>query len=362
MAQIIGSPSKYIQGNGEITRLYNYVSGISKKGAFAIVDGFVFENYTDDINRSFEGENLPLTLARFNGECSKNEIDRLKKEMEKNDVDVVLGIGGGKTLDTAKAVAFYAGVPAIICPTLASTDAPTSALSVVYTDDGQFEEYLMLPQNPALVIVDTAIVAKAPARFLVAGIGDALATYFESRAAVKSGATHMQNGLATNAAFVLSERCYEILLEDGYKAKVAVEQGLVTKAVENIIEANTYLSGIGFESCGLAAAHAVHNALTALEETHHFAHGEKVAFGTLVQLVLENAVEEEIDTVIDLCQQLGLPTCLADLGVTAPDAKRLMEVAELACADGDTMGNMPFPVVPADVYAAILVADKLGAH
>lgn len=89
----------------------------------------------------------------------------------------------------------------------------------------------------------------------------------------------MAGGASTLAALAIARLCYTTLLEDGYKAKVAVEQCVSTKAVENIIEANTYLSGIGFESSGTAAAHAIHNGMTQLEECHHCYHGEKVAFG-----------------------------------------------------------------------------------
>lgn len=361
MATIIGSPSRYIQGKNELTKLHEHLSALAKKGVYAIVDSFVLDSYSKEIGKSFQGRELPLHLGRFGGESSRKEINRILKEIEKTGADAVAGLGGGKTLDTAKAAAHYAGLPVIICPTIASTDAPCSALSVIYTDDGQFEQYLPLPQNPNIVLVDTEIIAKAPVKLLAAGMGDALATYFEARACVASGAVHMLGGTATNAAFSLSKRCFEILLEDGYKAKMAVQRQVITKSVENIIEANTYLSGIGFESCGLAAAHAVHNGLTALPETHERAHGEKVAFGTLVQLVLENAPQQELGVVLNFCRTIGLPVTLADLGVTDVTADKIMAVAKLACAENDTMGNMPFPVTAEDVCAAILVADEYGS-
>ncbi|MEF1211772.1 iron-containing alcohol dehydrogenase, partial [Vibrio alginolyticus] len=154
--------------------------------------------------------------------------------------------------------------------------------------------------------------------------------------------------------------CYETLLEDGVKAKAAVENGVSTKAVENIIEANTYLSGIGFESSGLAGAHAIHNGLTKLEECHHLYHGEKVVFGTLVQLVLENAAMEEINTVLAFCRSVGLPTNLFDMGVKDLNHAKLREVAEASTAEGETIHNMPFPVTAENVYSAILTAHQLG--
>ena len=182
---------------------------------------------------------------------------------------------------TSKAVAYYVKKPVVIVPTIASTDAPCSSLSVIYSDEGVFEKYLFLPSSPNMVLVDTEIVSHAPARLLVAGIGDAMATYFEARACYRSDADNCLNGKCTKASLALAKLCYETLLEDGKSAVLAVNSKVCTKAVENIIEANTYLSGIGFESGGLAGAHAVHNGLTAIEATHKLYHGEKVAFGSI---------------------------------------------------------------------------------
>lgn len=274
--------------------------------------------------------------------------------------DTIVGIGGGKIHDTAKAVAYYMEKPVVIVPTIASTDAPCSALSVIYTDKGVFEKYLFLPASPNVVLVDTEVVSKAPVRLLVAGMGDALATYFEARACKRSDAGNCVGGKCTLAAMALAELCFDTLLENGVSAALAVTQKVCTKAVENVIEANTYLSGIGFESGGLAGAHAIHNGLTVIEETHSMYHGEKVAFGTLVQLVLENADTEEIETVLDFCNSVGLPVTLEQLGVKEIKAEQIMEVARLAAAEGDTLGNMPFEVTPEDVYAAIMAADAIG--
>ena len=158
----------------------------------------------------------------------------------------------------------------------------------------------------------------------------------------------------------LAELCYDTLMEYGLNAAIAADEKVCTKAVENIIEANTYLSGIGFESGGLAGAHAIHNGLTAIEATHKMYHGEKVAFGTLVQLVLENADSEEIEEVVEFCQAVGLPTTLEELGIKEVKPEEIMDVAKLAAAEGDTLSNMPFEVTPEDVYAAILAADAIG--
>ena len=361
MANVIGSPSRYVQGRGELAHLYEHCEKYGKD-LFVLVSASGKKRVEAKIAQSVEGTGAKVVHETFNGECSQKEIDRVVEAFKASGCSVVVGIGGGKIHDTAKAAAYYAGAPVVIVPTIASTDAPCSALSVIYTDEGVFERYLFLPANPTVVLVDTDIVAAAPARLLVSGMGDALATYFEARACQASGASNCVCGKVTLAAMSLARLCYETLLADGLKAKLAVERHVCTKAVENVIEANTYLSGVGFESGGLAGAHAIHNGLTAIPETHSLYHGEKVAFGTLVQLVLENAPLEELEEVLEFCTEVGLPTTLADLSVENPTQEQLMEVAKLACADADTLHNMPFPVDADSVYAAILAADELGKY
>ncbi|GER67918.1 glycerol dehydrogenase [Weizmannia acidilactici] len=361
MTKTIISPSKYIQGPGELSKLSEY-SGRLGKHAFIIADEFVTGLVGKTIEDSYAGKETSYTMEKFDGECSKQEIERLRTACKAAEADVVVGIGGGKTLDTAKAIGYFNEIPVIVAPTIASTDAPTSALSVIYKENGEFDEYLMLPFNPTFVITDTKIITSAPARLIVSGMGDALATYFEARATKRANKTAMAGGHVTEAAVALAKLCYDTLIAEGLKAKLAAKNHLVTESVEKIIEANTYLSGIGFESGGLAAAYAIHNGLTVLEETHHMYHGEKVAFGTLVQLILEDAPEEEIEVVVSFCLSIGLPVTLADLGVKEINEEKLRKAAELSCAEGGTIYNMPFEITPELVYAAIVTADSVGRY
>ncbi len=359
MAKVIIAPGKYVQGAGEMNNLGTYVAKLGKK-ALCLISPSGLKRSQATIDASFAATDATVVYDAFNGECSKNEINRLVEIVKANGIDVIVGVGGGKTLDTSKAVAYYNNLPVAIVPTIASTDAPCSALSVVYTDEGVFEEYLWLPANPNLVLVDTDVVVKAPARLLVSGMGDALATYFEARACEASGASSCAGGLPTVAAMALAETCYNTLIEEGELAKMACEAKVCTKAVENVVEANTLLSGIGFESGGLAGAHAIHNGFTVLPQCHHMYHGEKVAFGTIAQLVLENSPEEELYEVIDFCVRVGLPVTLEQLGITEVKPEEIMAVAEATTVEGETIHNMPFKVTAKDVYAAIMAADVIG--
>lgn len=361
MANTIISPNRYVQGRGELKNLPEHAKKLGKK-LFVIISASGLKRVRDLLEKSFENTGMELVFEEFQGECCETEIKRLGSRFQENKCDLVVGVGGGKIHDSAKAAAYYQGAPVVIIPTIASTDAPCSALSVIYSETGVFERYLFLNSNPDLVLVDTDIIAAAPSRLLVSGMGDALATYFEARAVAASGALSCAGGKPTKGALALAKLCYETLLEDGVKAKLAVEAGACTQAVENIIEANTYLSGIGFESGGLAGAHAIHNGLTVIKDCHHLYHGEKVAFGTLTQLVLENAGQKLLEEVIGFCMDVGLPTTFAELGMARPDKDLLMEAAVRACSPDDTLVNMPFEVTPEMFYAAMVGADALGRY
>ena len=143
-------------------------------------------------------------------------------------------------------------------------------------------------------------------------------------------------------------------------AKRAVEQQVVTPALERLVEANVLLSGLGFESSGLAAAHAIHNGLTAIPQTHGYQHGEKVSFGTLVQLVLEGAEQEEVDEVLAFATSVGLPVTLGEIGCGSLTDDALRTVAVRATREDDTMRNEPFPVTPDALIDAIRAADAIG--
>jgi glycerol dehydrogenase len=253
---------------------------------------------------------------------------------------------------------------------LSPTDAPTSALSVIYSDDGVVEEVRLHPRNPALVLVDTDPILAAPERYLIAGMGDALSTWFEARACARSGATHSRGGTTTRAALALAELCWRTLRADGALALAAHRAGQLDGAgtldggargaFERIVEANTLLSGLGFESAGLAAAHGIHNGLTVAPGCHGALHGEKVAFGTLAQLFLEDAPAAEIDEVLAFCRSVGLPVTLGQIGLGAIDGGLLRQVAERAVAPGEVTHNEPFPVTAGMVEVAIRRADAAG--
>ncbi len=359
MTKVFQSPAKYVQGPGEMDRLGRYSEALGRK-AFCLISEGGRRRQGAQILKSFGESAADVRFEQFNGECSWTEINRLLALVKQSGSDLMIGVGGGKIFDTAKAVAHQAGIPVIICPTIASTDAPCSALSVIYTDEGVFQEYYFYPNNPNLVLMDTQIIAASPVRMTVSGMGDAMATYFEARACAASGATTCAGGSVGVAALGIARLCFDTLMAKGRQARADIEAGRLTDAVESIIEANTLLSGIGFESGGLAGAHAIHNGLTVLPECHAMQHGEKVNFGTLTQLVLEKLPEAELRPVLQWMVDIGLPVTLAQLGISDGSEAHLLPVARAACAEGDTLHNLPFEVGPEAVVAAMQAADALG--
>ena len=357
--RLIRTPLKYVQGKGALLSFHDELSYLGKRWLF-VCSNSGHRTCHDSIEKSFGNSDDLRIYEVFGGISSNGEIARMQEIVRNEKIDVVVGVGGGSAIDTAKAVAHYEKLPVAVVPTVISTDAPCTGLSVIYNDDESFDKYLFYDNNPDAVIVDSEIIAQSPVKFLVAGMGDALGTYFEARACKASGAISCAGGKTTEAAIALAKLCLDTLLEEGLKAKIALEAGVCTEAVEKIVEANTLLSGLGFESAGLAGAHAIHNGLTALEECHHMYHGEKVAFGTLTQLVLENAPTEELEEIYNFCIDMGLPVTLEELGVKEINKDRLLEVARLACAEGETIHNMPFEVDEDKVCSAIIAADAMG--
>lgn len=352
-----GGPGKYIQRAGEISHLAKHMQGLGRN-AFLLVDGFVFDTMGETIVQSF-ASSLAVQIERFGGECCAEEIERVTALAKEAKAEIVVGIGGGKTADTAKLAAIANDARLVIVPTIASTDAPCSAIAVRYNSEGVYQESMFLPRNPDAVIVDSALIAKAPARFLVAGIGDALSTWFEARSNLDSHSNNLVRPYmaAPAAGIAIARACNDVLMRDALAAKIAVEKGLLTPAVENIIEANTLLSGLGFENCGVSAAHGIHDGLTVLPETHGFFHGEKVAFGVLCLLMLEGRPLAEIDATVRFCRSIGLPTRLADLNLAKATQADIGRVAEASLRPGSATYNVAVPLSVEIVRDAILSLD-----
>lgn len=360
-AHVFRTTPRYVQAPGLIERAADYLAPLKIKHCAILCTPRSQKGEGARLLAALDKAGIDARVTTFGGECSFQEIEARTAELrEQEPFDALIALGGGKTLDAGKCIAERLEVPVVIMPTLASNDAPCSALSVIYTPEGATETYEVFAQNPALVMVDTEIVAKAPVRFLVAGMGDAMSTWYEARACHTNPAGMTPYGdRPTLAGVALSETCANILYAHGVDALQAVTAGQLNEAVEHVVEANTLLSGAGFECTGVAGAHALAQALTLLPEVdHNYLHGEMVAIGTLTQLMLEKDLAEA-ERCARLFAQVGLPVNFAQLGMSLVDEAAVNTVIEATLAF-PFIGNMPFEVNATNLRQAFADVERLG--
>lgn len=361
MAIAMKGPGRYVQGPGERKNLGKSVKKMGSKFYLLCSPGGK-RRFGDEVAQSLTDAEKEVVFGEFHGEATKNEVFAHMDAVKETGCDAVIGMGGGKVIDTAKAVAEnLGGLPCIIMPTVASNDSPCSGVAVLYNEQGVVIKAVMMRRSPDLVVADTEILAHSPARLLSAGMGDALSTWFEARACLKNKVKTMARGLATETVTMMSRLCYDLLLQYGGEALDGVKRGERTEALEKIVEANILLSGIGFESGGLAAAHAINDGFAQEPQAHGMYHGEKVAFGLLTQLVLEKADKAELDQVLAFMKRVDLPMTLAQLGIKDIIEENLRKVAEAACVPTQSTKNLSPDITAEDVYQAILEADRIGA-
>jgi len=360
MKKVLIAPRKYVQGEGVLSQIGQYVSILGKKPV-VLWDSRVKGIVGDTVLASFKEVGTAVVDVDFQGESTKAEAARVAQIAGKNDADVSIGIGGGKTLDVAKAVGIDMGIRIVTCPTMASNDSPTSAATVWYDEEGNFINFDCWAFNPDLVMVDSQVIAHAPARAFVAGMGDALATWVEAEAAYKTRALNLAGGVSTLAAMAIARLGYETLMEHGLEAKRAVEHNVVTPAVEKVIEANVLHSGLGFESGGLATAHMVANCLPSFPECEGLMHGEEVGFGVITQLCLDEDMDvDEVYDIVDFEIAVGLPVTFADLNLEGVTRERLKVIGDICAGEGSLCQSHCFEVTSEGVVDAMIAADALG--
>ncbi|MDE0428159.1 MAG: glycerol dehydrogenase [Caldilineaceae bacterium] len=357
------APARYVQGPGLLDELGHFLALVPSRRPAVLISAGGLRRHREQLLAGLGAMDSEPVFEIFEGQCCLSEIERAAASLRAREAsfDSLIAVGGGKCLDAGKSVAARLEVPAVICPTIASTDAPCSALSVLYSDEGIVQGGEFFPDSPALVLVDSQLIAAAPVRYLVAGMGDALATRYEARTCTRNPAGRsVLGGRPTVAAQAIAEQCAQTIFDDGIAAAEAAFGGEVNAALERVIEANTLLSGIGFESGGVTGAHAVAGGFTHLPHVRaRYLHGEMVAMGLLAQLALEQS-EEECAQVARFNSQIGLPTHLAQLSLELDRDGAALKEAMAAIAVSPLMDHEPLEVTPENTWAALLRADEIG--
>lgn len=346
------SANTYVQEPGILKEAGRWLKKFGKN-VFIIGGKTAWSKACVNMEPSLQSEGISYVYEAFGGESSYEEAERLQKLAPEN-IDLIIGVGGGKALDTAKLVAARLDKDFIAIPTVVGTCSCVTHISVMYTPNGVFVEAINNPRNSLLTLVDTEIIADSPVRYMLSGIGDTLAKWYEGVVCARGHETYVPTKLGLAAAKI----CLDTLLEYSEQALKDMESKTPSYAVQQITDAIFLaagaVGGFGMEHTRACAAHGVHDGLTIVEETHQILHGIKVAYGIIVLKHIDNASQEEIDKLKAFYQKIGLPSNLAELGVKRRlTDEELEKVAEISYSPGSFMQYMPYPVSNAQIAEAI---------
>jgi glycerol dehydrogenase len=349
---LLVAPARVLRGKSALTDAIEHILRLGQRPLIVVGE------HSQDLSQLqvlFDRPELTIERVRYTPDCCQSSLDRLIESATKHQADFIIGIGGGKCLDTAKLLAHRCQLAVVTIPTSGATCAAWTALSNIYSESGAFLYDVSLAKCPDLLILDYGIVATASHRTLVAGIGDAIAKWYE--ASVSSG--HSSQTLLI-AAVQQARVLRDILFQKS--ASAIAHPG--SEDWQEVVDATVLLAGVigglGGAQCRTVAAHAVHNGLTHLPGSHHALHGEKVAYGILVQLRLQEMLQGDRlaatarQQLVDFYSTIGLPKTLADLGLSEITISQLQHAATLACKPDSDLHRLPFNVVPEQLVAAML--------
>jgi glycerol dehydrogenase len=325
-ARIFAAPIRYIQDAGALAQLPALLAGHGTR-PFILADAAAPEALRLEIEQQLRGSTTSVILAVCPAPCTAAEIERLCETARALEADVAVGLGGAGALFLAKGVSLALGLPLVAIPTVPACHAPTSRILEIEEDGAAPGETKQLPRHPDLVLVDSVVLAAAPARHFIAGMGDAIARKFEVEQGAKVGALNLLDGRPTVLAAAAADAAYRTIREHGAAALVLRARRESGEALERVVEAMVLLTGIAHESGGPSIAHALARALASLPACRTVLHGELVAFALLVQLVFEERPADMLGDLVGFYRGLGLPARLGEIGIVGDTAPMLAAAA-----------------------------------
>ncbi|MFT3803202.1 MAG: glycerol dehydrogenase [Burkholderiaceae bacterium] len=358
-SMVFGAPGQYLQGPGLLAALGDVVAQHGRR-PMVLIDRSLMDSVLHEVSAGLGPLAADARIVAFDGECTAEAIDAASRAGGEAGCDVVLGVGGGKTIDTAKGARMALQCPLVIVPTVASNDSPTSRLIVVYDAKHVLVGTRLMARSPDVVLVDTSVIARAPARFLRAGIGDAISKRFEVGQAVRAGGRNFFGGRGGVTAMAIAQACYRVIRDDARTALADVAERRGSPALERLIEACVLGSGLGFESGGLSIAHSMLRGFSTEPSLATALHGEQVAVGLLIQLCAGATPEVPPEELIAFYRSIGLPCSLRDLGCTRPLDEVLPAIVERTVRTSPYIGNFEVEVTESVLADAVLRADRLA--
>ena len=293
----------------------------------------------------------------YGGECTDERTQELTTIIKEQELDAIVAVGGGKVADLGKAVAYANGLPVLILPTLAATCAAYTPLSVIYHPDGSMARYDVFPVSNALVLIDPEVILHSPKELMIAGIGDTLAKWYEADAIISQMKIQP---IEIQVAEFAAKKCHDVLLTDSKEALKAMDTLTLNQAFLNVVETNILVGGMvggfGDDYGRTAGAHSIHDALTLLPESHAHLHGNKVAYGVFVQLVIEEKWNE-IDSLLPFYHELGLPISLKAMEMELTE-ESYNRVAKRAVEDYETIHFMKETITAEIVKKAMVDLEE----
>lgn len=345
--RVFGAPSRYVQCAGLMDHVGRFASQLGGR-AVLVLDEVIWGLYGKRLATSLQAAEMQIEVLMFSGNLMQSTAGELTADLSVQDGDVVVAVGGGRAIDTGKAVVEILGCPLITVPTAASNDAATSKNFVLYDASKKVVEVRHLPRSPDFVLADIQVIAGAPKAYLAAGFGDAIAKLTEANACAQAGGVNMFGAHPPRTALAIAEACEETLLTHGVAAFEFAGSGQVTEAFDTCVEALLLMAGLAFENGGLSIAHALTRGLPLIREISEQQHGNQVAYGVLVQKMVENT---EIDPrLLDLMRVADLPLSFRGLAGRAPSAQDFETIAQ------GTMGVPHLKNFPVEVSEKILIS------